>query len=134
MMTLSITKWIRFTQRFWFLSSIISCLEQLKTIQQTEKKKKCPSFLAICIMSLTALCYTILKWNLSFTVHFLVRIRFPVSNIWCLLISIFWSTWNDSPRNKRLMLIRRYFGGSELLLGLLCWFHLTSELRLVSPM
>ena len=35
-----VTKWIRFTQIFCFLSSIINCQEQLKTMQQTEKKKK----------------------------------------------------------------------------------------------
>ena len=36
----SVTKWIRFTQLFCFLSNIINCQEQLKTIQQIEKKKK----------------------------------------------------------------------------------------------
>ena len=30
---------MRFTQLFCFLSNIINCQEQLKTIQQTEKKK-----------------------------------------------------------------------------------------------
>ena len=46
---------------FAFLSSIINCQEQLKAIQQTEKKKKCTSFLGVCIMSLIALCDTVLK-------------------------------------------------------------------------
>ena len=46
---------------FCFLSNIINCQEQLKTIQQTEKKKKCTSFLGVCIMSLIALCDTISK-------------------------------------------------------------------------
>ena len=32
------------------------------------------------------------------------------------------------------MLLRRYFDGSELLVGLLCSFHLDFELHLVSPM
>ena len=45
---------------FCFLSNIINCQEQLKTIQQTEKKK-CTSFLGVCIMSLIALCDTISK-------------------------------------------------------------------------
>ena len=33
-----------------------------------------------------------------------------------------------------LVLLRRYFEGSELLVGLLCSFHLASVLRLASPM
>ena len=41
---------------FAFLST---CQEQLKTIPQTEKKKKCTSFLGVRIMSLIALCGTI---------------------------------------------------------------------------
>ena len=32
------------------------------------------------------------------------------------------------------MVLRRCFDGSELLVGLLCSFHLPSALRLVSPM
>ena len=36
---------------------IINCQEQVKTIQQTEKKKN-TSFLGVCIMSLTCLCDT----------------------------------------------------------------------------
>ena len=36
----SVTKRIHFTQLFCFLSNIINCQEQLKTKQQTEKKKK----------------------------------------------------------------------------------------------
>ena len=51
----------KFTQLFCFLSNIINCQEQLKTIQQTEKKKKCTSFLGVCIMSSIALCDTIPK-------------------------------------------------------------------------
>ena len=40
---------------FALLSNIINCQEQLKTtIQQTEKKKKCTSFLGVCIMSSNA--------------------------------------------------------------------------------
>ena len=35
----SVTKLIRFMQRFCFLSNIINCQEQLKKIQQTKKKK-----------------------------------------------------------------------------------------------
>ena len=46
---------------FCFTSNIINCQEQLKTIQKTEKKKKCTSFLGVCIMSLIALCDTISK-------------------------------------------------------------------------
>ena len=46
---------------FAFLSNIINCQEQLKTIQQTEKKKKCTSFLGVCIISSVALCDTISK-------------------------------------------------------------------------
>ena len=46
---------------FCFLSNFINCQEQLKTIQQLEKKKKCTSFLGVCIMSLIALCDTISK-------------------------------------------------------------------------
>ena len=42
-----------------FLSNVINCQEQLKTIQQTEKKKKCTSFLGVCIISLIVLCDTI---------------------------------------------------------------------------
>ena len=57
----SLTKWIRFTQLVWFLSNIINCQEQLKTIQQIGKKKKCTSFLGVYIMSLIALCDTISK-------------------------------------------------------------------------
>ena len=47
---------------FAFVSNINS-QEQVKTIQQTEKKKKCSSFLGVCIMSLInyALCDTISK-------------------------------------------------------------------------
>ena len=45
---------------FCFLSNI-NCQEQLKTIQQTEKKKKCTSYLGVCIKSLIALCETISK-------------------------------------------------------------------------
>ena len=48
-----------FTQLFCFSSNIINCQEQLKTMQQTEKKKKCTSFLGVCITSLIALCETI---------------------------------------------------------------------------
>ena len=47
---------------FCFLSNMINCQEQLKAIQQTEKKKKCTSFLGVCIVSLIALCDTIYKW------------------------------------------------------------------------
>ena len=43
---------------FCFLSNIINCQEQLKTIQQNEKKKKCTSLLGVYIMSLIALCDT----------------------------------------------------------------------------
>ena len=43
------------------LLSNINCQEQLKTMQQTEQKKKCTSFLGGCIMSLIALCDTIFK-------------------------------------------------------------------------
>ena len=57
----SVTKWIHFTELFCFLSNIINCKEQLKTIQQTEKKQKCTSFLGVCIMSSTALGDTISK-------------------------------------------------------------------------
>ena len=46
---------------FFFLSNIISCQEQLKTIQQTEKKKKYTSFLGVGIMLLIVLCDTISK-------------------------------------------------------------------------
>ena len=46
---------------FTLLSNIINCQEQLKTILQTEKRKKFNSFLAVCIMSLIALCDTISK-------------------------------------------------------------------------
>ena len=46
---------------FCFLSNIINCQEQLKTIQQTEKKKKSTSLLGVCIMSSIALCDTISK-------------------------------------------------------------------------
>ena len=53
-------------QLFCFLSNIINCQEQLKTIQQTEKKKKCTSFLGVCIMSTVVLCDTISKENQSF--------------------------------------------------------------------
>ena len=42
---------------FCFLSNI-NCQEQLKTIQQNEKKKKCTSLLGVYIMSLIALCDT----------------------------------------------------------------------------
>ena len=35
---------------------------------------------------------------------------------------------------QQLMLLRRCFDGSELLVGLLCSFHITSSLRLVSQM
>ena len=45
---------------FCFLSNI-NCQEQLKTMQQTEQKKKCTSFLGGCIIPLIALCYTIFK-------------------------------------------------------------------------
>ena len=48
-----------FYTTFLFLPNIINCQEQLKTIQQTEKKKKCTSFLGVRIMSLIALCDTI---------------------------------------------------------------------------
>ena len=45
----SATKLIRFTQLFCFLSNIIiNCQEQLKTIQHSEKKKKCTSIFALC--------------------------------------------------------------------------------------
>ena len=40
---------------------VIKNKKQLKTIQQTEKKKKCTSFLGVCIMSSIALCDTISK-------------------------------------------------------------------------
>ena len=43
----SVTKWICFTQFFCFLSHIINCQEQLKTVQQTGKKKKLASFLEV---------------------------------------------------------------------------------------
>ena len=46
---------------FCFLSNIINCQGQLKTMQQTEKNKICASFLGVCIMSLVALCDTIYK-------------------------------------------------------------------------
>ena len=42
---------------------VIKNKKQLKTIQQTEKKKKCTSFLGVCIMSSIALCNTISKQN-----------------------------------------------------------------------
>ena len=43
---------------FAFLSNIIICQEQeqLKTIQLTEKKKKCTSFLGVSIVSLIVIC------------------------------------------------------------------------------
>ena len=37
---------------FCFLSNIINCQKQLKTIQQTVNKKKCTFFLGVCIMSI----------------------------------------------------------------------------------
>ena len=49
---------------FAFYQTLLKhCQEQLKTIQQTEKKKKCNFFLGVCIMSLIALCDTISKQN-----------------------------------------------------------------------
>ena len=35
---------------FCFLANVIHCQEQLKTIQQTEKKRKCTSFSGVYIM------------------------------------------------------------------------------------
>ena len=40
---------------------MINCQEELKTIKQIEKKKKCSSFLGVCIMSLIDPCDTIYK-------------------------------------------------------------------------
>ena len=61
---------------FAFLSNAINCLEQLKTIQKTEKKKKCNLFLRVCIMPLIALCETISKQKYSFKVLLFVKMRF----------------------------------------------------------
>ena len=46
---------------FVIYQTLLNCQEQLKTIQQTEKKKKCTSFLGVCTMSLIGLCDTISK-------------------------------------------------------------------------
>ena len=46
---------------FAFFQTFLIVQEQLKTIQQTEKKKICTPFLGVCIMLLIALCDTISK-------------------------------------------------------------------------
>ena len=53
-----LNEYIHFAQLFCFLSNI-NCQEQLKT-KQTEKKK-CTSFLGVCITPSTALCDTFSK-------------------------------------------------------------------------
>ena len=51
------------------------------------------------------------------------------------LVLVFFGTFEMTAHLKLwLMLRQRCFNGSELLVGLLCSFHLTSALRLVSPM
>ena len=59
----SVTKWTSFTQLVCFLSNIINFQEELRTIQQTEKKQKCTSFLGVCMMSLISLWDIISKQN-----------------------------------------------------------------------
>ena len=63
-----------------FLSSITNCQEQLKTMQETVKKRKCTSFLRVCIMSLISL--------------FLNKISLPKS--FCSLRSVFQRAMYDA--------------------------------------
>ena len=44
----SVTKWVRFTKLFAFLSRIVNCQGQLKAIQRTGKEKKYTSFFGVC--------------------------------------------------------------------------------------
>ena len=52
-----------------------------------------------------------------------------------LQVLAFFGAFETTAHAKQwLMLLQRCFHGSQLLVGLLCSFHLTSALRLVSPM
>ena len=81
---------------FCFLSNMINCQEQLKAIQQTEKKKKCASFLGVCIVSLIALCDTIYKWLYD-------------GSKFLLVLAFFGGIWNDSPCKRVVDVVLKVF-------------------------
>ena len=115
----------------------INCQEQLKTIRQTEKKKK-DAFSSWEF----ALCH-----QLFFVTPFLnksnpsksfcslrlgfQRAIYDVSKFF-LVLAFFGDFEMITHVKQRLMLFRKCFDGSELLVGLFCSFHVTSALRLVS--
>ena len=117
---------------FCFLSKIINCQEQ------TEKRKNAlPCWeLALChylfyvtpFLNKTSLSKSFCSLRSGFQ-----RAIYDASKFF--LVLAFFGAFEMTAHVKQwLMLLQRSFDGSELLVGLLCSFHLTSALRLVSPM